>query len=55
VSCTTNGRLDTKRENKENSFKFLFILIFIIFENYVNFYFNLKYFYYFRKWCDWNV
>jgi len=44
VSYDASGRLDTKTKNKENNLKFLFILIF---ENYFNFYFNLKYFYYF--------
>jgi len=42
MSCDANGRLDTKRKKRENNFKFLFILIFIIFENYFNFYFKKK-------------
>jgi len=28
MSCDANGQLDTKRKNKENNFKFLFILTF---------------------------
>jgi len=41
VFYDVSGRLDIKRKNKENNFKFLFILIFIIFENYFNFYVNI--------------
>jgi len=42
--CHVSDRVDTKRENKENNFLILFILIFIISKIYFNFYSNLNIF-----------